>query len=440
MAGNRTGKTYAGSMEGAMHLTGIYPKWWKGRRFDHPIKAWAGSDTTESTRDILQEAYLGGKDEADYGTGAIPKENIVKYTRRQGVANAIDTIWVRHASGGTSELTFKSYDQGRKKWQGTARDFIQLDEEPPTEIWSEAFTRTMTTRGSIWITFTPLNGLTEICEQLMAGRRDVKLPNGKLRSIELGFYQAGWSDAPYLTDDDMAELLAGIPTYEVEARMRGIPSAGRGRVYPYREEDISCEPFPIPETWRVAYGMDFGLLNTAVVFGAYDENTEIWYIYDEYKAGCDIKGIDGTTGDTMLLEDHATQIKIMGGDIYNGVCDPAGRQRESDGIPLMDKYTARPNLLSISKADNAVSAGLATCNTRFKTGRLKIFTTCRMTLNEMSTYSRDDKGNIKKRNDHLMDSMRYLNVSGLSVAKTKGQATGFTNRLIKKVKRSWQTV
>jgi hypothetical protein len=34
MAGNQIGKTMAGGMEAAMHATGRYPDWWKGRRFD----------------------------------------------------------------------------------------------------------------------------------------------------------------------------------------------------------------------------------------------------------------------------------------------------------------------------------------------------------------------------------------------------------------------
>src|SRR5215470_19562823 len=36
MAGNQIGKTMAGGMEAAMHATGRYPDWWKGRRFDRP--------------------------------------------------------------------------------------------------------------------------------------------------------------------------------------------------------------------------------------------------------------------------------------------------------------------------------------------------------------------------------------------------------------------
>ena len=42
MAANRVGKTLAGGMETAMHLTGRYAAWWPGKRFSHPISGWAG--------------------------------------------------------------------------------------------------------------------------------------------------------------------------------------------------------------------------------------------------------------------------------------------------------------------------------------------------------------------------------------------------------------
>src|SRR6476646_8839050 len=41
MAANQVGKTWAGGFELAMHATGRYPEWWRGRRFDRPIVAWA---------------------------------------------------------------------------------------------------------------------------------------------------------------------------------------------------------------------------------------------------------------------------------------------------------------------------------------------------------------------------------------------------------------
>ena len=36
MAANRVGKTMSGAAELAFHLTGLYPDWWKGRKFADP--------------------------------------------------------------------------------------------------------------------------------------------------------------------------------------------------------------------------------------------------------------------------------------------------------------------------------------------------------------------------------------------------------------------
>src|SRR5262249_57876937 len=36
MAGNQLGKTLAGAMETAIHATGRYPEWWRGRHFHKP--------------------------------------------------------------------------------------------------------------------------------------------------------------------------------------------------------------------------------------------------------------------------------------------------------------------------------------------------------------------------------------------------------------------
>ena len=59
MAANKTGKTFCGAFELAVHLTGQYPNWWEGTRFDRPIKAWAAGNTSANTRDIVQAECLG---------------------------------------------------------------------------------------------------------------------------------------------------------------------------------------------------------------------------------------------------------------------------------------------------------------------------------------------------------------------------------------------
>lgn len=163
MAGNQLGKTFCGAAENAMHLTGKYPDWWRGKRWDRPTRWWAGSKTGEVTRDGVQRYLIGEpKDESQWGTGMIPKADLLDWSRRQGVPDALDSATVRHVSGGVSTLGFKSYDQGRQKWQGETLDGIWFDEEPPMDIYMEGLTRTNATMGIVMITFTPLLGMSDV--------------------------------------------------------------------------------------------------------------------------------------------------------------------------------------------------------------------------------------------------------------------------------------
>lgn len=172
MAANRVGKTWGvGGYESALHLTGKYPDWWVGRRFSDPISAWVAGDTRTTTRDIVQVALLGVGGDAgsgELGTGLIPGDCIVgKPTPMQGVPGGIDTVAVRHVSGGISVLGFKSYDQGRRTFQGTRKHLVWLDEEPPMDVYEEAMLRLTATvpgedNGLMLCTFTPLLGLSKV--------------------------------------------------------------------------------------------------------------------------------------------------------------------------------------------------------------------------------------------------------------------------------------
>ena len=175
LAANRVGKSVAGSYEMTLHLTGKYPDWWAGRRFDHPVSAWAAGDTSETVRDIIQLELLG--DISDIGTGMIPGDDIIDMTRRSGVPDAYQTVLVRHISGGTSRLGLKSYDQKRKSFQGTAKHIIWLDEEPPQDVYAECLLRTMTTDGIILLTFTPLLGISDVVKSFL---HDGKVPQDEV--------------------------------------------------------------------------------------------------------------------------------------------------------------------------------------------------------------------------------------------------------------------
>ncbi|WEX76171.1 terminase family protein [Sinorhizobium numidicum] len=163
MAGNQLGKTLAGAAEAAMHLTGRYPDWWQGKRFGKPVVMLAGSESYELTRDGVQRLLVGPPlNEEDWGTGFIPKAAIIATTRRSGASGALDSVTVRHLSGGASTLLFKAYEQGRGKWQANTVDYVWFDEEPPEDVYFEGITRTNATRGSVAVTFTPLKGLSAV--------------------------------------------------------------------------------------------------------------------------------------------------------------------------------------------------------------------------------------------------------------------------------------
>jgi phage terminase large subunit-like protein len=177
MAGNQLGKTLAGSFEWAMHLTGLYPDWWTGRRFAVPVRLWAAGETRVSTRDTVQKLLVGEPEqEEEWGTGAIPGAMLKDVRRATGVPNGLDSVTVRHRSGGTSTLLFKAYEQGRAKWQGDTLHGVWFDEEPPLDIYSEGLTRTNATGGIVMLTFTPLKGMSEVVRMYLSDEIPVAGP------------------------------------------------------------------------------------------------------------------------------------------------------------------------------------------------------------------------------------------------------------------------
>ena len=165
IAGNKIGKSELGCYMVATWLTGIYPRWWNGRVFPKATTIWCAGEKNAVVRDSLQLKLLGPLGEI--GTGLIRGDSILRATRKSGLSDAIDTLQVRHASGATSTLRFKSYEEGREAFQATDLDAILFDEEPPKPLYTEGFIRTMVKEGLALCTFTPLNGWSEVVEEFL---------------------------------------------------------------------------------------------------------------------------------------------------------------------------------------------------------------------------------------------------------------------------------
>jgi phage terminase large subunit-like protein len=390
LGGNRVGKSTAGSYEVALHLTGEYPDWWKGYRFDKPTKVWAAGETRDATRDIVQEKLMG--EPHAHGSGMLPKDSILDIRKRHGIPDALDSVQVRHKSGGISTLQFKSFAEGREGFQGQKIHFIWMDEEPSLAVYQECLMRTAKTSeaeqaGRVLLTLTPMKGLSNVANHF--------LTDGRLCEEGDRFAsQVGWDDIPHLSEEEKAELLLSIPKHQRDARTKGYPTLGVGSVYSYSETNLVCEAFEIPPYFWGSFGLDVGWNCSAVVFVRYDPDLEVYFITDE------IKLTESSPADV------AQAIKCRNRFQW-GVVDPASRGRSQiDGKSLMNEY--RDLDLKLRPAKNAVEAGLHRVQMLMSTGKLKVFPSCMKLLAELRKYSRDENGKIRKQDDHLLDALRYV--------------------------------
>jgi phage terminase large subunit-like protein len=391
MAANRVGKTVAGAFETACHLSGQYPIWWEGRRFDYATDGWACGTTSQTTRDVVERVLLGRSG----CPGMIPAEAILRTVAGRGISGSVETVLVRHVCGKQSKLGFKTYEQGRRSFEGEAKDFIWCDEEPPLDVYTEMLYRLLTTKGLAWTTFTPLLGMSEMVTQFLE-------PEDASAGESKYVVQAGWKDVPHLDGEERRKLMANTPPYQIQARTEGEPALGAGAIYPIGESEITVPHRTIPEDWPRAFGMDVGWNRTAVVWGARDPSSGVIYLYSEHYQG---------QGEPAS---HAQAIRGRG-DWIAGVIDPSCLgSSQIDGRTLMQLYTRLG--LRLMAAENAVEAGITEVWNLLVSGRLKVMESLTNWLREFRKYHRDDKGlgKIVKRDDHLMDATRYLMVSGRS--------------------------
>lgn len=389
MAGNQLGKTVAGAAEAAMHLTGQYPDWWTGKRFDKAIIMLAGSESYELTRDGVQRLLVGPPmNEDEWGTGYIPKDAIVATTRRSGVSGALDTVTVKHVSGGVSTLLFKAYEQGRGKWQANTVDYVWFDEEPPEDVYFEGITRTNATGGLIAVTFTPLKGMSAVVARYL-------LEDSEDRTVT----KMTIEDAGHYTEAERAKIIASYPAHERDARTKGTPTLGSGLIFPVIEEDITVEPFEVPAIWAQIGGLDFGWDHpTAAACLAWDRDADVVYLTKVYRKR-----------QTPLIL-HAAALKPWGEWLpwswpHDGNNDTAAginlaTQYREQGLGMLDHRA------TFEDGSNGVEAGLMDMLDRMQSGRFKVFSTCVEFFEERRLYHRKD-GKIVKVRDDVISAARY---------------------------------
>lgn len=404
-AGNQEGKTYCAAAEVSMHLTGRYPNWWVGKVFPNANDWWVCGEGSLLVRDTSQTLLCGkpGVD-GEFGTGFIPRDAFAdKPSLSRGVTDAYDTLQVRHGGGGDvqadiSLCSFKSYDQGRVKFQGkTLTGGAWCDEEPEYEIYSEILTRVAATGGHVLVTFTPLKGKTPLLTRFTDER-------AKGRSVVIMTIY----DAEHFTPEQRAEKIASWPAHEREARSMGIPMMGEGRVFPFADDTITEDPIiNVPPEWTRLWGIDFGSGGNAHPFAAvltlWDRETDTIHVHAAMKTGEPL-----VSQHCALVKQVAAQVRVAWPHDGN-----AKERGANDETMTTAKLYKRGGLMMLGShatfPDGGISteAGITEMYERMRSGKLKV---ARHLMqgdwgNEFRSYHRKD-GLLVKVLDDLMSSTR----------------------------------
>ena len=413
LAANRIGKTVSTCYETAMHLTGRYPSWWQGRRWDKNITAMVAGEGWQQVAMVLQQELLGTQDikiSDALGTGAIPRECIVTETMRNDGANCLG-VEIRHRSGQNSYLVFANYTQEVRQMQGFKLNLAVFDEQPPDDFFSEIVTRTATTQGQVLCSFTPLKGLNGLVSKFW--HQEEGYEHIRVSWDDVPEYDP-WGE-PFLLHSTRRQLERDYLPHERDARRNGVPVMGKGAVFQIRN-------WPIYKTgdydFRNTAGMhriialDLGLVNDKTVISLmfwHPEEQEAWL----HNQIC-VKGTE--EANPMNYINHLMRPEVFGTPIV--LPADAGTQgrytMNSLSIrQLFEQYelNVHPDAImnppdDAGRRTNHKSYGINRMRQMLELGTLHVNENCVEFVREAQNYYVDQHGRFSDPDD-CIDSARY---------------------------------
>ena len=207
-------------------------------------------------------------------------------------------------------------------------------------------------------------------------------------------------DAEHYTPEQRAAIIASYPAHEREARTKGIPSLGSGRVFPVAEEELKIKPFAIPPSWVQIVGIDFGWDHPfAASRLAWDRDADTIYVTATYRQ----------KETTPVV--HAAAIKAWGDWLPVAWPHDGLQHDKGSGEALAGQYRAQglkllPEKATFEDGGNGVEAGVIEMLDRMHTGRWRVFEHLEDWFGEFRLYHREN-GRIVKERDDLLSSSRY---------------------------------
>lgn len=430
-AANRIGKTLGACMELACHITGLYPDWWNGKKldFDRPAVFWVIGVSQDSVLSSVMKELLGVSDcrnLAELGTGSIPRECINSFSLMKDGARCIQ-VRIKHVNGHENTLHFFASTQSESVFMGASVDYVLMDEQFENEanLYTQCLTRTATTDGMISVTATPENGRTPLWDKFHEDE------TGKLY-----FQVATWSDAPHLTPERQAELLAGYMPHEKKMRMLGIPKLEAGAVYDFNEDEIdgvlTCEQImATPFAYKLLWSCDFGYSSnetadpSVLMLSAYSMEEDRIYFIEEWNSKK-----DSFKNRLAHMPEHMASIIKASPFPYAPLLVPHDGKRQIEGtnttrisefkrlgINVLPQVFEIPFQLTVGslaapKHPRSLHWTIQYINQLFFAGKLKLNTKkLKQLMKEFGVYAWKENGTPVDKNNHHLDAMRYGAVS-----------------------------
>ena len=200
-------------------------------------------------------------------------------------------------------------------------------------------------------------------------------------------------DVGHFSDEEKARIIASYPPHELEARTRGVPTLGSGRIFPVAESIIVIEQREIPKHWPRIGGLDFGWTHPcAAVELAWDRDVDCVYVTKAFRLAEATPVVQCGT------------LRAWGKIPWAWPRDGRRETLEGAGKPLADQYAAQGLEMLHEHAqfdDGSVSveAGLMEMLTRMEGGTFKVFKHLADWLEEFRMYHRKDGKVVKERDD-----------------------------------------
>jgi phage terminase large subunit-like protein len=364
-------------------------------RWDRPIVAIGGSESGELTRDGMQRLLVGPpKVESDWGTGYIPKDFLIDWSRKNGVADALDSSPSSTSTAALRLSASRSYDQGRAKWQANTVDWVWFDEEPPEDVYSEGITRTTATGGSSILTFTPLLGMSKVVRRFL-NEKDM---HRHVTTMTI-------HDAGHISAEERERIDRPLSRARARSPRHGRADLGLGRVFPIADSRILIPPFAVPNHWPGINGIDFGWDHpTAAAQLRWDRDNDIIYLVREHRLSkATPKQHVATIGDERSWGTIPWAYPHDGEVADKGTGVALAKQYKTAGLKMLAEHATNVD------GTNSVEAAVLDMLERMNDGRWKVFDgPCPLWMEEFRLYHRDD-GKIVKEHDDLISASRYAN-------------------------------